>query len=493
MGARCAPLACGLALGLAGALLARAGEWAQASVRLIRVARLPGESLRSAPRCKVGSASGLWREGGPDTLEILSWERKAGQESFLVRSLPDGSEGKIFRRTRGHTSVDQWFLSIGPSAAAAAEMGTWPLDTGHMDGLLDWATHEVVTAAEDEHAAFSVDPSTRAHVGDGVVCFELTTFFSHLRSSRFASPVLLPHGALRLQSRPVLDLIAAAQEALRTGESLDALARGTKAHWEELIKLLLSRGARRLVGREDLSDPADLLGADVGSALTYFTEVPLNSASWLFGPRAHQAKHLWSMLEASEDWPVASGPPAVWVEAEAKLFVGDPGTGTAPHTDILWLPQLLLVLDGEKCLAVRPGRVPHAPGERSVLSVAAGDLCAFNAALEHAAANRGRGPTAALFQGFLPVAAVPSFCSRPAPAAEAPRQTEDTHWLLRGGGNGGLSLGERLGKVAADTGWRRGNHDERMLKIAAAAVNSAMKRFGLAASRLPFNSQSKDV
>merc|ERR1719195_667870 len=90
----------------------------------------------------------------------------------------------------------------------------------------------------------------------------------------------------------------------------------------------------------------------------------------------------------------------------------------------------------------------NSAGDVSVVAGHAGDLVAFNASALHEAANAGNTPTAALYQGFLPLAAMPRFCSAPTEASRDGARKHDGTWeVLRPSGDPEGSLSKRLSRV----------------------------------------------
>lgn len=138
-----------------------------------------------------------------------------------------------------------------------------------------------------------------------------------------------------------------------------------------------------------------------------------------------------------------AGASTVWREDAARLFVGDAGSMTCLHTDLVPQLELCLAVSGTKLMGVsgwrntqrlmrfnaeeRPRfqetRVPAdrelAPHELKLLTNATisltvsrpGDLLMFSSAGAHFATNGAAGLNAALFHGALTAAAVPRLCA----------------------------------------------------------------------------------
>lgn len=376
---------------------------------LVRRKRAAAEAYGSAPRCSVDLKGGESVKG-MDEVDILAWQRHAGHITFEVRACPSQTRGRIVQSSPGS---DDWAIVLADATSASNII---PLLPGAIDGLLTWAADALLDPArlEADPRLNGIPASTFGGArgepflkGDGVVCFDAVEFLTCLRTSPLAVPVMFPHGALRLELWPLLRLMVAAQRTLAESNLVAEIVNARPDAGETLLPLLQT-------GRCRLQHDGEHV---------YFKESPLKCSSWLLGEVAQQCPDLFEAISSS---PYADGPglPFLWMEEDSKFFVGDAGTSTRSHRDILWLPQLGLVLAGSKRLAI--SQWPQGVGEEacgaslgdskvlSVVSQQAGDLIAFNASALHRATNVGETPTAALYQGFLPLPAVPHFCAAPA-------------------------------------------------------------------------------
>ena len=171
----------------------------------------------------------------------------------------------------------------------------------------------------------------------------------------------------------------------------------------------------------------------------------------------------------------------VWREARAAVFVGDAGSGTPPHHDIVAQIELCHVLTGSKMIAAAPWGEPsrdlealssrrrrgddvdddddddepvlNVPTHRALLVEEAailrcpglcvvharpGDTVVFSSAASHFAVNGASGPCAACFHGALTPA------STHALAAHFDRLDPFSEEELRGAGFGGHLTGRRV-------------------------------------------------
>jgi len=409
-----------------------AQAWEEVLVRLVRLPRAPGEDWGAGPQCEVTLSAPGADADEPRRLSILSWERHGDLCSFTVAEQSSGRRGSIGQRSGGDSS---WVLRLESSAGAADAGAVAPLEPGAVDGLVNWAVNHIPGPAElasdpfwaglELSSLLGTARSAPILQGDGVVCFEASEFLARLRSTAIREPVVLPFGAIRLRSPALGRLLAAAQAKLRSGGSVDEVASGQSA--SELLRPLVLAGRCRLFSGAEARVRED--GGSRADDLTYFTESPLKSSGWLLGGAAAESPELWQALLTSPAWQSSHCLPLLWTEEDSKVFLGDPGTGTRVHQDILWVPQLAFMLAGEKLLAVsgwQEGGDENSAERVAAPEVAAisvvralpGDLAAFNASAPHEAANAGTGPTATLYQGFLPLAGVPRFCEAP---SEPPR------------------------------------------------------------------------
>jgi len=391
----------------------------------LHLTRLPWnhESGDAAPRCRISTEMGFavdWL----DTLEIIAWEQDIDGQFYHVCAQPSGKKGKII------LSFDVWQLSFDDGAR-------FPLANSSVEGLLHWAADAVLSEPRAEGTELLVQ-------GSGVVCFSANEFIRCLRSSALQKPTLLPHAALRLQLIDLVGLMSCAQETISRLDTVDHLALDPQA-CRSLLPLLRSGRCRMVNGRVDSQNP----GGNEDSEITYLSESPLRCSNWLFGSTADSSPQLLEAVMASDAWKDSSSLPLLWTEEDSKVFLGDAGSGMRPHTDILWLPQLGFVLSGEKRLAIENWE--SVGGEwrgASTIIAKAGDMFAFNASLKHAALNAGTSPTAAMYQGFLPFAAVQRFCSTPPEPDNHVGRYDGTYEILRpsphGRARGEISLIDKL-------------------------------------------------